>query len=185
MSSLAEATADALEVISAGRFLRLVRRGKWEFAERTNASGAAAIVAVTDDQRLVLIEQARPALGGVVVELPAGLVGDTPGQEAEDMAVAAGRELIEETGYEAGKISLACSGPSSPGLTSECIAIFVATALRKVGPGGGDEHEEITVHEVPLAEVESWLAARTAAGAHVDLKVYAGLYFARRAVQDR
>lgn len=165
--------------------MRLVRRGKWEFVERTNARGATAIVALTDTGRLVLIEQPRPALGGMAVELPAGLVGDTPGEELEDIAVAAGRELLEETGFTAARIEQVAAGPSSPGLTSECINIFVATGLRKVGPGGGDATEEITVHEVPLAEVPAWLAARVARGAQVDLKVYAGLYFAHQALARR
>lgn len=181
MSLLHEAQSPALETIGEGRFLRLVRRGRWEFVERVNASGATAIVAVTEDGKMVLIEQPRPALGGVAVELPAGLVGDTPGDEAEEMTAAAGRELTEETGYEAREISRVAAGSSSPGLTSETINIFLATGLRKVGPGGGVGSEEITVFEVPLAEVEGWLAARVARGAHVDLKVYAGLYFARRA----
>lgn len=180
MASHAEATESTIETIGGGRFLRLVRRGKWEFVERTNASGATAIVAVTEDRRLVLIEQPRPALGGVALELPAGLVGDTPGDEGEELARAAGRELVEETGYEAREIVQVAWGPSSPGLTSETIGIFLATGLKKVGPGGGVESEEITVHEVPLAEVEGFLAERIARGIHIDLKVYAGLYFARR-----
>lgn len=185
MSSLDDAINPATATIGAGRFLRLVRRGKWEYVERTNARGATAIVALTDEGHLVLIEQPRPALGGVVVELPAGLVGDTPGDEGEEMATAANRELVEETGYEAAKIELVAHGPSSPGLTSECISIFVATGLRKVGEGGGDGTEEITVFEVPLAEATAWLAARVAGGAHVDLKVYSGLYFAQQAMAAR
>ena len=185
MASHADATGAAIETIGGGRFLRLVRRGKWEFVERTNASGATAIVALTDEGRLVLIEQPRPALGGVAIELPAGLVGDTPGDEGEEMARAAGRELTEETGFEAREIVQVASGPSSPGLTSETISIFVATGLTKVGPGGGVESEEITVFEVPLGEVEAFLAEKIARGAHVDLKVWAGLYFAHRALQGR
>jgi ADP-ribose pyrophosphatase len=185
MSSLSDATHPATVTIGDGRFLRLVRRGKWEYVERLGARGAAAIVAVTDDGRLVLIEQPRPALGGVAVELPAGLVGDTPGDESEEAATAANRELVEETGYEASRIEQVAHGPSSPGLTSECISIFVATGLRKVGPGGGDGNEQITVFEVPLAEVEAWLGERIARGAHVDLKVYAGLYFARQLARHK
>ncbi len=185
MASHAEATESSIETIGGGRFLRLVRRGKWEFVERTNASGAAAIVAVTDEGRMVLIEQPRPALGGVALELPAGLVGDTPGDEGEEMTRAAGRELTEETGFEAREIVQVAVGPSSPGLTSETIAIFLATGLRKVGPGGGVESEEITVYEVPLAEVEAFIDERVARGIQVDLKVYAGLYFARRGWSGR
>lgn len=184
MSSPSDATRAAIETIGGGQFLRLVRRGKWEFVERTNASGATAIVALTDDDRLLLIEQPRPALGGVAVELPAGLVGDD-GDAAEEMAAAAGRELVEETGYAADEIVQVAAGPSSPGLTSEYINIFLATKLRKVGPGGGVESEEITLYEVPLSEVEDWLATRIARGIHVDLKVWAGLYFARRVARVR
>ena len=165
-------------ILGEGRFLRLLRRGTWELVERVGASGAAAIIALTDDRRLVLISQPRPALGGAVIELPAGLVGDDPGCEEEDAAIAAARELTEETGYEAEHVERLTAGPTSPGLTNEQIALYWATGLRRVGPGGGLESESITVHEIPLAEVEAWLRTRAAAGDHIDLKVYAGLYFA-------
>ncbi|MEZ4453938.1 MAG: NUDIX hydrolase [Nannocystaceae bacterium] len=168
-------------VLGDGRFLRLLRRGRWEYVERVRGAGAAALVAVTDDRRLLLISQPRPALGGAVIELPAGLVGDDPGHEAEDAAIAAARELVEETGYSAKEVEYLCAGPTSPGLTSEQITLYRATGLEKVGPGGGLESESITVHAVPLDEVEAWLAERARAGDHVDLKIYAGLYFARRA----
>ena len=134
-----------------------------------------------DDRRLVLISQPRPALGGDVIELPAGLIGDDPGCEGEGGEVAAARELTEETGYAAAVVERLAIGPTSPGLTNEQITLYWASGLTKVGPGGGLESESITVHEVPLDEVEAWLAARVRAGDHVDLKVYAGLYFARTA----
>jgi len=172
-------TSDKDEILlGEGRFLRLVRRGRWELVERVGASGAAALVAVTDDRRLVLISQPRPAIGGDVIELPAGLVGDDPGCEGEGAAVAAARELTEETGYEASTVERLIGGPTSPGLTSEQITLYWASGLRRVGPGGGLETESITVHEIPLAEVEAWLLERAAAGDAIDLKVYAGLYFA-------
>ncbi|MCB9569985.1 MAG: NUDIX hydrolase [Myxococcales bacterium] len=168
-------------ILGHGRFLRLIRRGRWELVERVGARGAAALVAVTDDARIILISQPRPALGCEVIELPAGLVGDDEGSEDEDAAVAASRELVEETGYEASHVERLCGGPTSPGLTSEEIVIYRATGLRRVGPGGGLESESITVHEVPLAGAEAWLREREAAGLRIDLKVYAGLYFARTA----
>jgi ADP-ribose pyrophosphatase len=172
-------TQDEGTTLAQGRFLRLVRRGTWEYVERVNVRGAAAIVAVTDDGRLLLIEQPRPAVGKPVIELPAGLVGDEEGMEEEEMEAAAGRELVEETGFEAAKVELVAEGPTSPGLTSECIAIFVATGLRRVGSGGGTASEQITVYEVPLAEVETFLREQSDRGRAIDLKVYAGLYFAR------
>ncbi|MCA9661077.1 MAG: NUDIX hydrolase [Myxococcales bacterium] len=183
MSDLSDPTSSASggraeEILGQGRFLRLLRRGKWELVERVGADGAAALIAVTDDRRLVLISQPRPALGGDVIELPAGLIGDDPGCEGEGGEVAAARELTEETGYAAAVVERLAIGPTSPGLTNEQITLYWASGLTKVGPGGGLESESITVHEVPLDEVEAWLAARVRAGDHVDLKVYAGLYFA-------
>ena len=50
------------ETIYEGRFLRMVRRGKWEYVERQGTSGVIAIVAVTDDQRLLLVEQVQQLL---------------------------------------------------------------------------------------------------------------------------
>jgi ADP-ribose pyrophosphatase len=133
---------------------------------------------VTDDGKLVLVEQTRAPVGRPVIELPAGLVGDSPGRADEALAVAARRELLEETGYEARDMTLLVEGAPSAGLTSETIVLFLATGLRKVGPGGGDSTEDIKVHEVPLARAREWLSAQADRGAVIDLKVYAGLYFA-------
>ena len=165
--------------IAAGKYLRLVRRGTWEFVERVGTSGAVCIIAVTDDRKLVLIEQPRPAMNGHVIELPAGLVGD--GEDAGELgSAAANRELIEETGFEAAQIEEVASGPVTPGLSNECVALFLAPGLRRVGPGGGVDGEQITVHEVPLIEVEDFLREMAARGRSIDLKVYAALHFARR-----
>ncbi|HEY0138966.1 MAG TPA: NUDIX hydrolase [Nannocystis sp.] len=167
--------------IASGRFLRLVRRGTWEFVERVGASGAVCIIAVTDDRKLVLIEQPRPAMNGYVIELPAGLVGD--GEDAGELgSAAANRELVEETGFEAAHIEEVATGPVTPGLSNECVALFLATGLRRVGPGGGVDGEQITVHEVPLLEVEAFLREQAARGRTIDLKVYSALHFARRVV---
>jgi ADP-ribose pyrophosphatase len=171
-----EAGMALLEVLAEGRHLRLVRRRGWEYAERTNATAIVVLVAVTAEGRLVLTEQHREPVGGPVIELPAGLVGDRPGEADEDLATAARRELLDETGYEAGQIRPLAGGPPSAGLSSEIVTFLVAADLRRVGAGGGDEHEAITVHEVPLAAVRDWLAGQARAGRLVDPKVYAGLY---------
>lgn len=158
-----------------GRFLRLVDRGGWEFAQRRKASGVVGIIAVTGEGRLVLVQQHRPALGCEVIELPAGLAGDTAEHSGEALATAARRELLEETGYECASMEAVADGVSSAGLTDEVITLFVARGLRRVGPGGGDGSESITVHEVSLGEVVEFLAGRRGAGMQVDLKVYAAL----------
>ena len=45
--------------LHSGKFLALVKEGRWEYADRTNATGAAIIVAVTEEQKLLLVEQFR------------------------------------------------------------------------------------------------------------------------------
>ena len=172
--------AEPVTTIASGRFLRLVRRGTWEYAERLGTSGAVCIIAVTDDGKLVLIEQPRPAMNGRVIELPAGLVGDGEDQ-GELGSAAANRELIEETGFEATNIEEVAEGPVTPGLSNERVALFLATGLKRVGAGGGVDGEQITVHEVPLADVEQFLREMAGRGRAIDLKVYTALHFARRA----
>jgi ADP-ribose diphosphatase len=168
---------DDRQVLAEGRFLRLVRTGGWEYVERTRLSGIVVVVALTPAGRLVLVEQFRPPVGANVIELPAGLAGDEDAHRDEDLAGAARRELLEETGYEAEAFRVLAEGPPSAGLTSEVVTFVRATGLRRIGPGGGDANEDIRVHEVQLPAVESWLAERTRAGLLVDPKVYAGLYF--------
>jgi ADP-ribose pyrophosphatase len=163
-----------------GKFLRVIKCGRWEYAERLGTTGAVAIVALTDDAKLVLTEQYRIPVGRRVVELPAGLAGDAPGQAAEALAQAARRELLEETGYEAREMLCLASGPPSAGLASEIVTFFQAGGLRRVAPGGGDADEQIQVHEVPLAGLDQWLKQRMAQGVLVDPKIYAGLYLQRR-----
>jgi ADP-ribose pyrophosphatase len=166
------------QILHQGRFLRLVSRGGWEFVERTNAQGVVVVIAVTEQGELVLIEQERRPVGAPVIELPAGLSGDDPGAHGEELADAARRELLEETGYEADRLERVTHGPSSAGLTSEVLTVFRAVGVRRVGGGGGVAGEAITIHHVPLPEVPAWLEAAQARGALVDPKVYAALWFA-------
>lgn len=165
------------EVLGKGKFLRLVREGRWEFVERSNARGAVAVIAVTDKREFILTDQFRPAVGRRVIDLPAGLAGDVKGQEDEAFALSALRELIEETGYHAEKLEHLADCPSSPGLASEIVSYFFATAVTRVDVGGGVEHEQIEVHAPKLRRIKTWLAGQVAAGKLIDPKVYAGLYF--------
>jgi len=165
-------------VLAEGKYVRLVARGRWEWAERTNTTGAAVIVAVTSKGEMVLIDQFRHPLSARVIELPAGLVGDEAGTEHEEWVEAARRELFEETGYVSDRWQYLIEGPSSPGLTNESYALFLALDARKTGDGGGDDSEDIHVRLVPLANVEIWLEEQRKAGLFVDPKVYAGLFFA-------
>jgi len=165
-------------VIAEGEFLRLLRQGRWEYVQRLGITGIVAMVPVTDDGRLVLVEQFRTPVGAAVIELPAGLVGDVEGMESEPLAAAASRELLEETGYRARQMRLVAAGAASAGTSGEILHMYLATGLIREGPGGGDHTEDIHVHEVPLEAAEPWLAQQAAAGKVIDIKVYAGLHFA-------
>jgi ADP-ribose pyrophosphatase len=164
-------------VLLSGRFLTFVREGAWEYTDRVQAAGAAIILAVTDDQKLLLVEQYRIPCHARTIELPAGIIGDEPQAGAESHADAARRELLEETGYSAELMEPLTTGPACSGVTSEIVTLLRAARLRKVGPGGGVGHEDILVHEVPLPEVHAWLEAKARSGIFVDPKVYSGLYF--------
>ncbi len=163
-------------VLATGKFLTLVKAGRWEYVERVRVTGVAVIIAVTQERKLLLVEQYRTPVAARTIELPAGLVGDESEKHSESASEAARRELLEETGYQAGEIKLVARGPISAGLTSEIITVLRADRLVRVGPGGGIAHEDITVHEVPLSEVTDWLNRKAQAGVMIDLKVYAGLH---------
>lgn len=162
-----------------GKFLALIKEGHWEYAERVNATGAAIIVAVTDERKVLFVEQYRIPVHARTIEFPAGIIGDEPGLGDEAHADAARRELLEETGYAAEHVEALTYGPACSGLGSEIVTLYRATGLRRAGDGGGVAHEDITVHEVPLAGVDEWLEAKSRAGVLVDPKIYAGLYFVR------
>ena len=164
--------------LGAGRRLRLVSVEGWEYVERINASGVVAIVAVTAANELILTEQFRRSVGGPVIDLPAGLVGDLKGSRNEELATAARRELHEETDYDARQFKLLGQSPTSPGLTAETVAFFRAVGLKKVGDGGGVDGEKIQVHSVKLTAADAWLRRRVRSGAQIDCKTYVGLYFA-------
>ena len=170
------------KTLHAGRHLTLYARGGWEFVSRNTHRPAVGIVAITDDERIILVEQYRPPVGRRVVELPAGLAGDVVGQEGESLLIAAQRELLEETGYAASRWTELGTGYSSPGLTDESIVLFLAQGLQRREAGGGDGTESIRIHEVPLSEVTEWLAAH---GAAVDLKLWAGLFAAQEMRRTR
>lgn len=165
------------ETLCNGRWLRLKRRGRWEFAERVNAGGGVIIVAVTPEDRVLLVEQYRAAIEKKTIEMPAGLVGDLAHSADEHAVEAARRELLEETGYEAGRIEFLMAGPSSSGMSNEIMAFVRAYDLVRVHEGGGDETENIIVHEVPRQEAARWLLQKISEGYSVDPKMFAGLYF--------
>jgi len=152
-------------------------RDHWEYAFRTNASGVVVLVPVTDAGELILVEQYRIPVESRVIELPAGLSGDT-GDVDETLETAAQRELFEETGYRAGFLEKLLTCPSTPGMSDEIVTIYYAGGLKRTGSGGGNHDEDITVHVVPLDNATGWLQERIEEGIMVDPKIYAGLFWA-------
>ena len=153
-----------------GKFLELLKEGRWEYVRRVNASGAVMIVAVTEEGELLLVEEYRVPLHARTVGLPAGISGD----EGEESSLqSARRELEEETGYRADLLA----GPSSPGLTTEMVSFYMAEGLHRISEGGGVAHENITVHRIPLTQVHDWLMEQMGQGKVVDPKIFMGLYF--------
>ena len=173
-------TSARLDVLYKGKHLHFVKRHGWEFAHRPTVTGIVAIIAVNPAGQVLLVEQFRPPVDARVIEIPSGLAGDVRGAERERLLSAAKRELIEETGYQARTWTRLFAGPPSAGVSSEVVTFFRATDLRRTGKGGGVEHENIIVHEVPLAHVDGWLRRKTAKGMLIDPKVYAGLCWARQ-----
>jgi 8-oxo-dGTP pyrophosphatase MutT (NUDIX family) len=109
------------------------------------------VVAVTADDRLVLVRQFRHGSERVSLEIPGGLIDP----HEQDPAAAAARELREETGYEAARIEpLGVMNPNPALFTNRCF-VYLATGCRPVGDLAMDPGEDIEVVTVPVAELDA------------------------------
>ena len=154
-----------------GRFITAVREGNWEFVRRARGIRAVVILAETDAGEVVLVEQHRVPIGGRCLELPAGLIGDDDGGEADTVEAAALRELVEETGYRADRIERLGDFYSSPGMVAEGFTLVRAAGLERVGEGGGTEGEEIIVHHVPRGDIAAFVAAKRDEDVGIDVRI--------------
>lgn len=161
--------------IFVGKHVLVLERDGWEFVERKRGKSAVVILAVTDDDRVVFVEQFRRPVNARVIEFPAGLVGDEDG--SEDPGETAKRELEEETGYVCASVERLTSGPTSPGITSETVAFYRARGLEQRGAGGGIGNEDITVYRVLRSEVAEWLKRKEDDGILIDVKIWVGLWW--------
>ena len=175
MALMMSSPSEKPRVVFEGKYQRMIVRGTWEYSERVHAGGlATVIIAVTPDDTVLFVEQFRVPLQQRTIEMPAGLVGDTNAHES--ITTSAVRELEEETGWTAQHAEVIMVGPTSAGASSEQIAFVRATHLTKVGPGGGDAHEDIQVHEIPRQHAAAWLQQKMAEGFAMDPKLWAGLW---------
>ena len=164
-------------VLGQGNFLRLVEEDGWEYAQRVGSQGIVIILAVTDNEEVIFVEQYRAPVGKKTIELPAGLISDKAKFKNESLISAAKRELLEETGYRTSRIKKILRGPASCGFSSEMLTLVRAYDLEKMGPGGGDELESLIVHEVPLNMTPRWLNHMARKGYLIEPKIFMGLYF--------
>ena len=113
--------------------------------------GAVAVIALTEDNKIVMVEQYRKALEKTIVEIPAGKL--EPGEDPETCAK---RELEEETGYECREMKKLISFYTSPGFADELIHLFLAEGLsKKVDAASPDEDEFLNLLELTLEETEA------------------------------
>ena len=151
-----------------GKFITAVRDGQWEYVERARRISAVVILAEFEG-KIVLVEQPRVAIGGRCLELPAGLIGDGGGDD--DVALAARRELQEETGFSAEHVEILGEFFSSPGMVAESFTLVRATGLKNTGSGGGIEGEDIVTHLVARADLPAFVAEKRAEGIGIDVKL--------------
>lgn len=149
--------ADAPEILLQTKKFRVERRlqtladGSLHAREVVVHPGAVAIVPVLPDGRLCLIRNVRVAVGQSLLELPAGTL-----DAGEDPAETARRELIEETGYRAGRLEKLCEFFMSPGILNERMHVFLATEL-KPGEAALEAGEQIEPLLVTLPEALQWI----------------------------
>jgi len=156
------------EVMWAGKFVRVLKRDKWEYASRANDINAVVILAEFEG-KVILIDQPRVALGCRCVELPAGLVGDeNPDATVESTAI---KELEEEAGFTADRVERLGDFYASPGMLSESFTLVRAHGVRRIGEGGGDENEDINVHLVTREDIPNFVEQKRAEGFGVDVKL--------------
>ena len=164
----------APEVMWAGKFVRAVRRGRWEFASRTNDINAVVILAEYEG-KVILIDQPHVPPDCRCIELPAGLVGDEDPQATPETTAL--KELEEETGFTAERVERLGEFYASPGMLSESFTLVRAHGVRRVGEGGGDENEDINVNLVSRAEIPNFIEQKRAEGFGIDVKLLLFLNF--------
>ena len=128
--------------------------GETSKREIVNHPGAVAIIAITSEGKLVVVEQYRKALERSIIEIPAGKL--EPGELPEVTAV---RELEEETGYGCNELTYLQSFATSPGFADEIIHLFIARGLYKLeNPVAMDEDEFVELMEITVEEGERMVA---------------------------
>lgn len=168
-----ELTVESRTVLHSARKFRLERwtghrpdGRRWEH-EVIVHPGAAVVLPILPDGRVLLIANQRPTVRGELLELPAGTLED-----GESPRACAARELVEETGWQAGRLEPLVEFYSSPGICTERMHVFLASELV---PGAPAREADEVIRTVPMdwEEVHRALAA----GRIQDGKTLVGLLY--------
>jgi len=124
-----------------------LENGRLTKREIVEHPGAVAVVALDEEDNVLLVRQFRKAAERELLEIPAGTL-----EAGEEPIACAQRELQEETGYQAQRLEQIGSFYTSPGFCTECIRLFLATGLQK-GPSTPESDEAIETIKVPLSEI--------------------------------
>lgn len=129
--------------------------------------GAVAILALLDNETMLLVKQFRVTLNKTLLEIPAGKI-----EENEEHIKSAHRELEEETGYKSNKMEYLGTIATSAGFSDQLVHIYKATELYQ-GTKGGDEDEFIDVEPHKINDVKSMIKE----GKIIDVKTIAALMY--------
>jgi ADP-ribose pyrophosphatase len=140
--------------------------------------GGVCVVAIDDQDRVLFVRQWRHAVGGALLEIPAGTLDRDESGAIEDHAGAAARELEEETGTRAGSWRYLGSFYTAPGFTTELMHLYLAEELTPVDEGGlgPDEDERLELQAIPFADA----LAMASRGELRDAKSLVGILWAAR-----
>lgn len=141
--------------------------GEITFKDIIKHPGATAIIPFIDDENVVLVKQFRKAINKVQLEIPAGKM-----EKGEKPIECASRELEEETGYKASKLTFLGSIATAPGFCDEVIHIFKAEGLIQ-GNKGGDDDEFIELKIVSLDKMKKMIKD----GEIIDTKTISSLAY--------
>lgn len=147
------------------------QNGKRVTRDHVVGPDAVAILPVTKDGKIVFVKEVRTAVGqDISFDLPAGKV-----EKGENPELTALRELQEETGYQAKKLTFLCSYYASKGYTSEKVYLYLAEELEEKGKQNLDEDEKIDVEEISYEKVYQmlWQKKLDSSPLYISLLMYA------------
>lgn len=162
------------QIVYKGSFLRVLTQkvelpnGNIGYRDIVRHPGGVAIVAFTDEDNILVVEQFRKPFDEKFLEIPAGKIDPN-----EDHLISALRELEEETGYTSTNMEYLGKIAPSPGFCDEYVHLYKATDLKSRNKFVSDEDEFITIKEYPLKKIRELIFK----GEITDAKTIASIFF--------